>query len=59
MDGHQFYSCKVNNLHIQGLIDFYEESNAEKSKLRLKIVENNFWDLKMKKIICTSYKMCF
>ena len=27
-------------LHIQGLIDFYEESNAEKSKLRLKIVEN-------------------
>ena len=31
----------MNDLHIQGLIDFYEESNAEKSKLRLKTIENN------------------
>ena len=51
--------CKMNDLHIQGLIDFYEESNAEKSKLRLKTIENNFCELQMKKIICTSYKMCF
>ena len=54
----QLYSCKVNDLHIQGLTDFYEESNA-KSKVRLKTIENNFCELQMKKIICTSYKMCF
>ena len=48
----------MNDLHIQGLTSFYEESNAEKSKLRLKTIENNC-ELQMKKIIWTSYKMCF
>ena len=36
----------MNDLHIQGLTDFYEESNAEKSKLRLKIVENKLLRVK-------------
>ena len=53
------HSCKGNDLHIQGLIDLYKESDAEKSKLRLKTVESNLCKLKIKKIICTGYKMCF
>ena len=39
------YNCKVNDLNNQGLINIYEESDSEKSKLKLKTVENNLYKL--------------
>ena len=50
---------KKNDLNSQALIDFYVGSNVEKGKLRLNTLENNLCKLKIKKIICVGYKMCF
>ena len=32
LDGAQLYRVKVNDLHIQGLTDLYEDSNVEKTE---------------------------
>ena len=53
------YSCEEDDPNNRGLTDIYGGPNAEKSKLRLKTVENNLCKLKIKKIICGSYKCVF